>query len=83
MVLFQRCPDKGKAKRPSPNNNARNLIILAVLVIVVVIGVLILGTNLGWYGWLFGFGEWWPILLIAGGLALILKNRDGTDPGTN
>ncbi len=45
-------------------------------IIVIVLGVLLLGGNLGWYGW-FGFGEWWPVLVIVAGVALIALNRPG------
>jgi len=43
-------------------------------IIAVVLGALLLGSNLGWYGW-FGFGEWWPILIIAGGVALLVTSQ--------
>ncbi len=46
-------------------------------IIVIVLGVLLLGGNLGWYRW-FGFGEWWPVLVIAAGVALIAVNRRGS-----
>lgn len=47
-------------------------------IIAIVLGALLLGSNLGWYGW-FSFGEWWPVLIVAGGIALIIASQRGTD----
>lgn len=51
-------------------------------IIVIVLGILLLGSNLGWYGWLFGLDEWWPVLVIIGGVALLaMKGRGNADRG--
>ena len=44
--------------------------------IAIVLGGLLLGSNLGWYGW-FSLGEWWPVIVIAGGVALIATSQRG------
>ncbi|MDP6666122.1 MAG: PspC domain-containing protein [Dehalococcoidia bacterium] len=69
---------RDRAGRQAPSRNRQ-----VWGIIVIVFGVLLLGGNLGWYGW-FGLGEWWPVLLVAAGVALIAinqRNPDDNNPG--
>lgn len=54
--------------------NNRNLV---PAVILIALGVLFLARNLGWTD--FGLGQimatWWPVILIAVGVSLLLRRR--------
>ena len=43
-------------------------------IILIVIGCLFLAGNLGWLRWSW-LQQWWPLILIGGGLWLVLRER--------
>lgn len=43
-------------------------------VVLLVVGLAFLLNNFG-YGWWFGWGRWGPLILIALGVALLLRDR--------
>lgn len=49
---------------------------LAGGLLVLVLGAAFLAANFGWLDWA-DMGRWWPVLLIAAGLALLLGRERG------
>lgn len=52
---------------------------LAWGVVLLVLGLVFLLSNFG-YGWWFGWGRWWPLILIAIGVAMLYRREVPSPP---